>query len=209
MSPGDSSEPFRFSEMVRGYLRQAADLIGLPDHVRHILDQAKNEIIVHFPVRMDDGTYRVFTGYRIQHNNLLGPYKGGIRYHQAVNLDDFKALASMMTWKTALVGVPFGGAKGGVKLDPLSVSSPELERVTRRFTHALGNNIGPTYDIPAPDVGTDSRCMVWMMGTYMNTVGFIDKNAQQAVVTGKSLTSGGSPRRDKAASQDPVHCLRK
>ncbi len=198
---------FGFHDVVRGYLQTAADVIGLPEHVRHILAEAKNEIIVHFPVRMDDGSFRVFKGYRIQHNNLLGPYKGGIRYHQTVGLDDLKALASMMTWKTALMNIPFGGAKGGVKIDPLSLSRDERERVTRRFTHALGSNIGPTYDIPAPDVGTDAQTMVWMMDTYMNTVGNIEKNAMHAVVTGKTIASGGSYGRDKATSQGLVYCL--
>lgn len=196
-----------FFDVVRSYLHKASNVIGLPEHVRGILDEAKNEIIVHFPVRMDDGTYRIFRGYRIQHNNLLGPYKGGVRYHQTVGLDDLKALASMMTWKTALMGIPFGGAKGGVTVDPLSLSPGELERVTRRFTHALGNNIGPTYDIPAPDLGTDSQTMVWMMDTYMNTVGNVEKNAVHAVVTGKTLASGGSHGRDKATAAGLVICL--
>ncbi len=198
---------YHFFDVVRSYLHAASDVIGLPEHVRGILDEAKNEIIVHFPVRMDDGEYRIFKGYRIQHNNLLGPYKGGIRYHETVGLDDLKALASMMTWKTALMGIPFGGAKGGVTVDPLSLSRGELERVTRRFTHALGSNIGPTYDIPAPDVGTDAQTMVWMMDTYMNTVGNVEKNAMHAVVTGKTIASGGSYGRDKATAAGLVICL--
>jgi glutamate dehydrogenase (NAD(P)+) len=207
MAEGTARSPYSFFEVVQGYVSAAAELVGVPDHVRSILDQPKNELIVHFPVRMDDGGYRLFKGYRIQHNNLLGPYKGGMRFHQSVSLDDLKALASMMTWKTALMGIPFGGAKGGVKVDPHSLSPNELERVVRRFTHALGSNIAPTYDIPAPDVGTNSQTMVWMMDTYMNTVGHIDKAAQQAVVTGKTITCGGSYGRDKATSQGMIICL--
>ncbi|MCA9583337.1 MAG: Glu/Leu/Phe/Val dehydrogenase, partial [Myxococcales bacterium] len=143
----------------------------------------------------------------VQHNNLLGPYKGGLRYHESVSLDDLKALASMMTWKCALLDIPFGGAKGGIKSNPNDLSVTELRRLTRRFTHALGSNIGPDYDIPAPDVGTNAKVMVWMMDTYMNTVGHIDKSAQRRVVTGKTITSGGSLGREKATAQGAMHCL--
>ena len=122
-----------------------------------ILSQPKNELIINFPVRMDDGAYRLFKGYRVQHNNILGPYKGGIRYHEDVTLDEVKALAAAMTWKCALHDIPFGGGKGGIKFNPRLHSKAELERITRRFTHALGANIGPEYDIPAPDVGTNGR----------------------------------------------------
>lgn len=198
---------YDFFKVVGAYLDEAARLVDLPSHVRAILSQPKNEIIVHFPVKMDDGSTEVFKGYRIQHNNLLGPYKGGIRYHESVSLDDLKALASMMTWKCALMHIPFGGAKGGVKFDPRSRSRDEIMRITRRFTHALGGNIGPSYDIPAPDVGTNSQTMVWMMDTYMNAVGDNTKNAQRGVVTGKTLTCGGSLGRDKATSQGLVHCV--
>ncbi len=196
-----------FFRIVQGYLDTAADLVDMGEHVRLILSQPKNELIVHFPVAMDDGSHRLFKGYRVQHNNLLGPYKGGIRYHQDVGLDDLKALAAMMTWKSALMEIPFGGAKGGIKFDPHQHSPAELRRITRRFTHALGSNIGPDYDIPAPDVGTNAQVMVWMMDTYMNTVGHVDKNAQLRVVTGKTLTCGGSRGRDKATSQGLVYCL--
>ena len=133
---------------------RGADLIGLSDDLRQILSQPKNEIIVNFPVKMDDGRFEVFTGYRIQHNNVLGPYKGGVRFSPLVNLDEVKALASWMTWKSALCDIPFGGAKGGISFDPHRCSSEELERVVRRFTHSLGGNIGPDYDIPAPDLGS-------------------------------------------------------
>ena len=145
-----------------------------------ILSQPKNELIVNFPVRMDNGEYKMFKGYRVQHNNILGPYKGGIRYHEEVNLDEMKALASWMTYKCALHDIPFGGGKGGIKFTRASTRKAELERITRRFTHALGSNIGPEFDIPAPDVGTNSQTMVWMMDTYMNIVGSADKNAVRA-----------------------------
>jgi glutamate dehydrogenase (NAD(P)+) len=182
-------------------------LVRLEDHVRAILAQPKNELIVNFPVRMDDGSYRVFKGYRIQHNNLLGPYKGGLRFHEDTRLDDLKALAMNMTFKCALMDLPFGGAKGGVKCDPHELSRDELMRVTRRFTHALGANIGPEYDIPAPDLGTDSQVMVWIMDTYMNSTRYTERAAQQRVVTGKTLECGGSLGRDKATGAGLVHCL--
>ncbi len=201
------SERYEFFRVIQDYLDEAAKLINLPSHVSDILKQPKNEIIVHFPVLMDDGTHRVFKGYRIQHNNLRGPYKGGLRYHETVSLDDLKALAAMMTWKCALMDIPFGGAKGGIKCNPRELSGAELRRLTRRFTHALGANIGPEYDIPAPDVGTNAQMMVWMMDTYINTVGHIDKNAHLRVVTGKTVTSGGSRGREKATAQGVIHCL--
>ena len=199
---------YAFFDVIQGYLRQAADVIGLPKHVRQILEQPKNELIVHFPVRMDSGEMQMFKGYRIQHNNLLGPFKGGVRFHESVSLDDLKALGTMMTWKCALMGIPFGGAKGGVKFNPRDHSEDELRRITRRFTHALGANIGPSHDIPAPDVGTNSQMMVWMMDTFMNTGPTYEKNDQRAVVTGKTISSGGSEGREKATAQGVVHCIR-
>jgi glutamate dehydrogenase (NAD(P)+) len=199
--------PFRFFDAIQSYTAHAGRLLDMPEHISGILSQPKNELIVHFPVEMDDGHHRMFKGYRIQHNNLLGPYKGGIRFHETVSLDDLKALAAMMTWKCALMEIPFGGAKGGVKVNPREHSFQEMRRVTRRFTHALGSNIGPDYDIPAPDVGTNAQTMVWMMDTYMNTVGHVAKNAQLRVVTGKTLTCGGSRGRDKATSQGVIHCI--
>jgi glutamate dehydrogenase (NAD(P)+) len=201
------SDAYEFFRVIQGYLDEAAGIVQLPDHVRAILAQPKNELIVHFPVALDNGTMKVFKGYRIQHNNLLGPYKGGIRYHDSVSLDDLKALAAMMTWKCALMDIPFGGGKGGVKFDPSAYSRDEVMRITRRFTHALGNNIGPSYDIPAPDVGTNAQTMVWMMDTYMNTLSHADKNALRAVVTGKTLACGGSAGREKATAQGVLHCI--
>jgi glutamate dehydrogenase (NAD(P)+) len=198
---------YEFFKVIQGYLNEASHLVDVSPYVSTILSQPKNEIIVNFPVRMDDGSYRLFKGYRIQHNNLLGPYKGGIRYHESVSLDDLKALAAMMTWKCALMGLPFGGGKGGIKFDPNGVSQAELQRITRRFIHALGSNIGPETDIPAPDMGTNAKTMAWAMDTYMNTVGQLFKQAVKGVVTGKPIASGGTLGRDKATGQGLVHCI--
>ena len=186
---------------------RGAEIIGLPDDLRSILSQPKNEIIVNFPVLMNNGTYRVFRGYRIQHSNLLGPYKGGVRFHPMVNLDEVKALASWMTWKSALCDIPFGGAKGGISFDPTALEADELERVVRRFTHALGTNIGPDHDIPAPDLGSNAQSMVWMMDTYANSTGATERQSVKRIVTGKTLETGGSPGREKATGQGVVFCL--
>src|SRR5690242_986139 len=193
--------------IVQGQLEKAGKAINLSREVTIILSQPKNELIVNFPVRMDDGSYRLFKGYRVQHNNILGPYKGGIRYHEDVSLDELKGLAAAMTWKSALHDIPFGGGKGGIKFNPRLHSKGELERITRRYTHALGNNIGPELDIPAPDVGTNAQTMVWIMDTYMNAVAGSEKNAVRRVVTGKSVTSGGSYGREAATGQGLVHCV--
>jgi len=194
-------------EMATAQFKKAADVIKLDPSVRLVLMEPQNEIIVNFPVSMDDGTIRLFKGYRIQHNNTNGPYKGGIRFHESVNLAEVKALAAWMTWKSALMGIPMGGAKGGVTLNPFKYSESELRRITRRFTYALGNNIGPEYDIPAPDVGTGPREMVWMMDTYMTMFNASDRNATRRVVTGKSILNGGSLGRDKATGQGLVFCF--
>ena len=186
---------------------RGAEIIDLPGDLRSILSQPKNEIIVNFPVLMNDGSYRVFRGYRIQHSNLLGPYKGGVRFHPMVNLDEVKALASWMTWKSALCDIPFGGAKGGISFDPTALEVDELERVVRRFTHALGTNIGPDHDIPAPDLGSNAQSMVWMMDTYANSTGATERQNVKRIVTGKTLETGGSPGREKATGQGVVFCL--
>jgi glutamate dehydrogenase (NAD(P)+) len=188
--------------------QRAADLIDLKEDYREILSHPKNEIIVNFPVMMDHGSRQVFTGYRIQHNNLLGPYKGGLRFHHEVDLDEVKALAAWMTFKTALVGVPFGGAKGGVTIDPSGYTPSEQQRIVRRFTHALGNNIGPDHDIPAPDVGTSAQTMDWIMDTYANMSGPGAKQGLKGVVTGKSLLCGGSVGREAATGQGVLYGLR-
>ena len=186
---------------------EAADLVGLPDRLKLILSQPKNNLIVNFPVQMDDGEYRLMRGYRVQHNNVLGPYKGGIRYHPEINLDHIKALASIMTVKCALVRLPFGGAKGGVKINPQELSTEELMRLTRRFTSALGSNISPDYDIPAPDVGTNAQIMAWIADTYMNLHEPHQRLGGQGVVTGKPLEFGGSVGRDKATGQGLLYVL--
>ena len=200
-------DPSEFFNTHIAQIERGFNAIEVAPHVRTILGQPKNEIIVNFPVRTDQGEFRLFTGYRIQHNNIMGPYKGGIRYHHEVTLGEVKALAALMTYKCALLEVPFGGAKGGVRLNTNEMSRGELERITRRFTHDLGNNIGPEYDIPAPDMGTNAQIMVWMMDTYMNTQNMIDKNAQRRIVTGKSLASGGSQGREKATGQGVIYCI--
>jgi glutamate dehydrogenase/leucine dehydrogenase len=197
-----------FLDVVQGHLERAAELVRVPEHVLTILRQPKTEIIVNFPVKMDDGRYRLFKGYRIQHSNILGPYKGGLRFHEVTSLDELKALAALMTWKCSLMGLPFGGAKGGIKFNPREVSKGELERVTRRFFHALGSNVGPDYDIPAPDVGTNEQIMAWAVDTYMNTVGTVNRTNAMGVVTGKPIATGGTPGRSKATGQGLVHCIR-
>ncbi|EDM44911.1 glutamate dehydrogenase [unidentified eubacterium SCB49] len=176
----------------------AADQIDIHPSIRKILSITNNEIIVNFPVKMDNGDVEIFTGYRVQHNNALGPYKGGLRYHPTVDIDAARALAMWMTWKTSLAGLPYGGGKGGIKLDPSKYSQAELERITRRFTFALADNIGPEHDIPAPDVNTNSQTMAWIADTYMSTRPPAERSANQHVVTGKPDGSGGLEGRDRA-----------
>ena len=188
--------------------QRAAELIDMEERYRLILAQAKNEVIVNFPVQLDSGEWEVFRGYRIQHSNILGPYKGGIRFHPDVDLDEIKALAAWMTFKSALVGIPFGGAKGGVTIDPHAYSAAELQRIVRRFTHALGSNIGPEHDIPAPDVGTNAQMMDWIMDTYANLAGPLNRQMVKGVVTGKSIVVGGSLGREAATGQGVLYTLR-
>ena len=195
-----------FRQTVR-HLIEAAETVGLEERLKLIFAQPKNEIMVHFPVRLDDGKFKLFKGYRVQHNNVLGPYKGGIRYHDSVNLDHIKALAILMTIKCALFHLPFGGAKGAVKVNPLKLSHEELMRLTRRFTSALGDNIGPNHDIPAPDMGTNSQTMAWMADTYMNLHESGQRVGGLGVVTGKPLDFGGSHGRDKATGQGLLYVL--
>ncbi|NLI98822.1 Glu/Leu/Phe/Val dehydrogenase [bacterium] len=186
---------------------KAADLMGLDPKIRSILARTTNEIIVHFPVKMDDGRIEMFTGYRVQHNNALGPYKGGLRFHPAVEINEVRALATWMTWKSAIVNIPFGGAKGGIQLDPSKYSQSELERITRRFTFALGSNIGPEYDIPAPDVNTTPQIMAWILDTYLSTMPATERQRSIHVVTGKPIEAGGSLGRDKATGQGVVFTI--
>jgi len=185
-------------ETVMNQFNNTANMIDLNPNIRKILGITNNEIIVHFPVKMDNGKVEVFTGYRVQHNNALGPYKGGLRYHDTVDIDAAKALAMWMTWKTSLAGLPFGGAKGGIQIDPRNYSDSELERITRRFTYALGENIGPEHDIPAPDVNTNPQTMAWIVDTYMSTISSSERSHNQHVVTGKPVGAGGLEGRDRA-----------
>lgn len=177
---------------------KTADTIMLNSNIRNILSITNNEIILHFPVKMDTGEVKIFTGYRVQHNNALGPYKGGLRYHPTVDVEDAKALAMWMTWKTSLAGLPYGGAKGGIQIDPREYSIGELERITRRFTYALGENIGPEHDIPAPDVNTNDQTMAWMADTFMSTKSSSERSKNQHVVTGKPVGSGGLEGRNRS-----------
>jgi len=181
--------------------------MGLDPEIRKILSQTTNEIVVNFPVKMDDGRIEMFRGYRVQHNNALGPYKGGLRFHPSVNIDEVRALATWMTWKSAIVNIPFGGAKGGIQLDPADYSTRELERISRRFTFALGDNIGPEYDIPAPDVNTNAQIMAWILDTYLSMMPPLERHRSHHVVTGKPIESGGSLGRDKATGQGVVYVI--
>ena len=174
----------------------AAEKLGLSEDMREILRRPKRELIVNFPVRLDNGHIKTFIGYRVQHNVSRGPAKGGIRYSPAVTLDEVKALAMWMTWKCAVVGIPYGGAKGGVICDPKSMNTAELERMTRRYTSEIAIMIGPHSDIPAPDVNTNAQVMAWIMDTYSMHEGF----SVPAVVTGKPLSIGGSEGRNEATA---------
>lgn len=196
-------------ENVLHEFNKAADVMNLDPGVRKILATTQNEIVVHFPVKMDDGSIEVFTGYRVQHNNALGPYKGGLRYHPTVDIDAARALATWMTWKTALAGLPYGGGKGGIQLDPKKYSISELERITRRFTFALGENIGPDYDIPAPDVNTNAQIMAWISDTYASNKAPSERFNNFHVVTGKPVVSGGLDGRDRATGFGVVVNIKK
>ena len=197
--------------MLANVIRQfdhASDSIELNPNIRKILAITNNELVVHFPVKMDNGEVEVFTGYRVQHNNALGPYKGGLRYHPTVDLDAARALAMWMTWKTALAGLPFGGAKGGIQIDPKKYSTAELERITRRFTYALGDNIGPELDIPAPDVNTNPQTMAWILDTFMSSKSPNERSTYLHVVTGKPIGAGGSEGRDRATGFGVFLCIK-
>jgi len=195
-------------QVVMEQFERAADIMGLDPGVRKILSKTNSEIVVHFPVKLDDGSIEVFTGYRVQHNNALGPYKGGLRYHPTVDIDSARALAIWMTWKTALAGLPYGGGKGGIQIDPKAYSKSELERITRRFTYALGDNIGPELDIPAPDVNTNSQIMAWIADTYSSTKSPSTRFSNLHVVTGKPLGAGGLEGRDRATGFGVVATLK-
>jgi glutamate dehydrogenase (NAD(P)+) len=181
----------------------AADRLGLDEGMRLVLREPRREFTCHFPVHMDDGSVQVFTGYRVQHNLGRGPAKGGIRYHQDVSLDEVKALAMWMTWKCAVVGIPYGGGKGGVIVDPKQLSQKELEGLTRRFFTEIEVLVGPEKDIPAPDVNTNSQIMAWMMDTYSMHAGY----TVPGVVTGKPISLGGSEGRNEATARGCVYTI--
>ncbi len=183
---------------------KAADVMGLDPNLRKVLKETKRELTVHFPVKMDDGRIEVFTGHRVQHNIARGPAKGGIRYSPDVTLDEVRALAFWMTWKCAVVGIPYGGAKGGVVCNPKEMSKKELENLTRRFATEISIIIGPESDIPAPDVNTNPQVMAWIMDTYSMHKGY----SVPGVVTGKPIDIGGSQGRFEATSRGVLYVTR-
>jgi glutamate dehydrogenase (NAD(P)+) len=191
-------------EIARRQLRRVAAAFEIDDNLVNVLQECKKAVSVSIPVSMDDGSTQVFQGHRVQHNVARGPSKGGIRYHPDVTLDEVKALAMWMTWKCALMAIPFGGAKGGVVCDPKRLSRGELERLTRRFTSEIITEIGPEKDIPAPDVGTDGRVMAWIFDTYSMNKG----HSVLGAVTGKPLTIGGSLGREEATARGSLYCIR-
>jgi glutamate dehydrogenase (NAD(P)+) len=192
----DDMTPF---EAATYFFHRSADRLALRDDMREVLSTSYRELGVQIPVRMDDGRTVVYRGYRIQHNGARGPYKGGIRYHEAADLDEVRALAALMTWKNALIDVPFGGAKGGVQCEPGIMSQDELQRLTRRFTSMISYIIGVNRDIPAPDMGTNAQTMAWMMDAYGQKHGHTP-----GIVTGKPVELGGSPGREEATGRGVV-----
>ncbi|MEX2246094.1 MAG: Glu/Leu/Phe/Val dehydrogenase dimerization domain-containing protein [Dehalococcoidia bacterium] len=199
---GDGREPSAWED-ARGYLARAADLIGLESDLVMLLRSPFREMHVEVPVRLDDGRLEVFPGYRVQHNGARGPYKGGVRFHPRVDLDEVRALAALMTWKCALVDIPFGGAKGGVQCDPSAMSEGELNRLSRRYMQNISHILGVTRDIPAPDMGTNARTMAWMMDAYGAANGYTP-----GIVTGKPVELGGSYGREAATGRGVVLVLR-
>ena len=183
-------------ENVNRQFDEAADELGFSQEIRELLKTPYREITVAMPIRMEDGSLRVFKGYRVQHNGVRGPQKGGIRYHPDVDLDEIRALASLMTWKTAVVNIPFGGAKGGIQCDPSKMSQHELEMLTRRYISKISMVLGPTRDVPGPDLNTNAQTMAWVMDEYGRKNGY-----QPACVTGKPLELGGSQGREAAAGK--------
>lgn len=189
-------------EAVNQYFGQAATVLDLDAELHAVLTTPYREVSVQVPVRLDDGDLVVVRGYRVQHNGARGPYKGGIRYHPTADLNEVRALASLMTWKTALLDLPFGGAKGGVEVDPSGMSQRELQRLTRRFTQSIHHVLGVYRDIPAPDMNTNAQVMAWMMDAYSATHGY-----SPAIVTGKPLDLGGAPGREAATGRGCTYVL--
>ena len=196
--PTDDMTPF---EAATFFFHETADRLKLADEMRQVLATSYRELAVQIPVRMDKGSIEVFRGFRIQHNGARGPYKGGVRFHESADLDEVRALAALMTWKNALIDVPFGGAKGGVQCEPGLLSDGEKERLTRRFTAMISYIIGVNRDIPAPDMGTNAQTMAWMMDSYGQKMGYTP-----GIVTGKPVELGGSPGREEATGRGVVMC---
>lgn len=190
-------------ETTNKYLQDAFDVLGLDDMAEHTLKRPSREVKVELVIQMDDGSIGNFVGFRVQHDNARGPFKGGLRYSEGVNLDEVQSLASLMTWKTALIDVPYGGAKGGIHVDPNELSEDELERLTRRFVERIHEFIGPTTDIPAPDMNTGEREMAWLFDEYSNHHGF-----EPAVVTGKPVDLHGSLGRNSATGRGCKYAIR-
>ena len=191
------------AETTNYFLRRAFELVGMGKRYEILLMTPARELRVELPILMDDGSLGNFIGYRVQHDNSRGPFKGGLRYHPDVDVDEVRSLASLMTWKTAVVNVPFGGAKGGIQVDPFQLSAHELERLTRRFADALGTFVGPLCDIPAPDVNTNGQIMGWFFDQYSRTHGF-----SPAVVTGKPVSLHGSLGRTEATGRGCMIAIR-
>src|SRR5687768_9726529 len=190
-------------ELAKAQLRRVGEVFALDPNLIRVLSQCKKAVEVSIPVSMDDGSIEVYQGFRVTHNIARGPSKGGIRYHPDVTLDEVKALAMWMTWKCALMAIPFGGAKGGVICDPKRLSVRELEGMTRRYTSEIINEIGPERDIPAPDVGTNAQVMAWIFDTYSMNKG----HSVLGVVTGKPLAIGGSLGRDEATARGALYVI--
>jgi glutamate dehydrogenase (NAD(P)+) len=190
-------------DIVNHWFDLAADRMELRDDIRAVMRSSYREVQVQIPVRLGDGNIHVFTGFRVQHNGARGPYKGGIRYHPEVNLDEVRALATLMTWKTAVAGIPFGGAKGGVDVDISGCDEAELQQITRSFIDKIDKVLGPTRDIPAPDVGTNAQTMAWMMDEYGKLHGHTP-----AIVTGKPISLEGSYGREAATGRGLVYMFR-
>jgi glutamate dehydrogenase/leucine dehydrogenase len=190
-------------DIAREQLRKVGQTFNIDPNLINVLQECKKAVVVAVPIARDDGSIRTFQGYRVTHNVARGPSKGGIRYHPDVTLDEVKSLAMWMTWKCSLMGIPFGGAKGGVVCNPKQLSVRELERLTRRYTSEIINEIGPEKDIPAPDVGTSPREMAWIFDTYSMNKG----HSVLGVVTGKPLTVGGSLGRLEATARGALYCL--
>ncbi|HET9673115.1 MAG TPA: Glu/Leu/Phe/Val dehydrogenase [Actinomycetota bacterium] len=200
--PAGATSADRLFRAVQGHLEQAAERIGLDDGARNVLSTHRREVAVSIRVPMDDGSFEVYPGWRIQHNGARGPFKGGLRFHPNASLDEFRCFSALMTWKTALLDVPFGGAKGGVRVDPKALSVPELERLCRSFFSAIEPVVGPHRDIPAPDVNTGPREMAWMYDEYSKSRG-----DSPAVITGKPVGLGGSLGRDAATGRGALFAL--